>query len=516
MPNQYETETTHENAQNTILLQCDDCGNEVREDDLTGTDDGNEVCEDCYDNNYSECYGCSGVMVHDDMHYYNGDYYCEDCFYDNCFHCASCGEPEHLDYSRYDDHSGDTYCEGCYEEYGGEEYDWNVFSNEYVQVNDDFASPTKNLYKSDTYDLIPSRRYQGIEVEANHNGDYSRDNIARAIAERIDDTRLEQMFDEVSQAEFPDWYKISGIQVVSDGSITGGDDGYGYEYVMTPRRGDQLYTDMCLLTDTLVDYGHYISRKCGYHLHIDIRDYDYYHLTCLMAMVKLIEPHIYSWVPQSRLTGNWCRPISQNWYDFNGIYDRDDFIEIYYDNGNKFRYEKYHDKRYHGFNLHSHFGSNQGLELRYHGGTLNPTKMLHWSILWGQIVDKCYELGNELKTQVDRRNFFKDITFDKRYGDETKGFRNPTMDIQNLFETFDIPQTTKDYYGMRQKEIENNPNTSPTHFVDCFSKTSHIVEFDKATMSFNTVKKLPHRVGRYGTLQELTYDDISSHFEIAS
>jgi len=520
------TSNQTDNTQNTNTEEytwcCDDCGVEQVNDTWSdydesrhNTNSGDVVCQDCLDHHYCVCYGCDEYIIEDDAHHASGDYYCEDCFYDSHFYCEGCGESEHLDYQHYDDNEGCGYCENCYEE-SGDEYDWHVYSNNFVRENSEFACPVKNLYGKDTFDLIPSQRYQGIEIEANHCGDYTRETIERAIAVSIDDSRNESLFASVNEQEYPDWFKITGVSVVSDGSIIGGDDQHGNEYVAIPRRGDQLYTDMVTITDTLVNYGHYISKKCGYHLHIDIRDYDYYHLTCLMGMVKLIEPHIYSWVPQSRLRGNWCRPISQSWYDFLNIHDRENFIEIYYDEGQRFKYEKYHDKRYHGLNLHSHFGNNQGLELRYHGGTLNPTKMLHWSILWGQIVDKCYELGNELKSYSDRKEFFKPVIFDEESKGDIKGYRNPTMDINNLFDAFDIPQETRHFYALRQKEIENNPNTEATHFANCFGRTSHFVEFDKATKSFKTIQKLPHRVGGYGTLGELTYDDISNHYEIAS
>ena len=32
--------------------------------------------------------------------------------------------------------------------------------------------------------------------------------------------------------------------------------------------------------------------------------------------------------------------------------------------------------------------------------------MLHWSILWTQIIDKCYELGNQLADEMRRDNIY--------------------------------------------------------------------------------------------------------------
>jgi len=503
-------------------IQCDCCSTEYdeRHHILTMVAGGDEICESCRDDHYEYCSNCSEYDHGNNMHSApDGTSYCSDgCFYDYCFHCDGCEDVGWTDEIYYNESDGCNYCEYCYQDNDEEDYyEWSVFSPSYVSDNDNWITPSRNSYKEDTFNLIKSKRYQGVEIECNDHGNYSRRILEKMLARKIDDTREVSKMVEMEQETHPHWSRISGLDITSDGSITGGDDEYGYEYVLKPRRGDVLFTDLQTITQALIDSDCYISRKCGYHLHIDIRDYDWYHLTTLLAMTKLIEPHIYSWCPISRLKGNWCNPVSQSWYDIRHISGREKFIEQYYDGDRKFRTDKYHDKRYHGLNLHSHFGTNQGVELRYHAGTLNATKMLHWSIFWSQVVDKCWEIGENIRGS----DFFDGLTSreDIKVSDENSVrsvsnlfFDRPTMDIKNVFDTFDIPQITRDFYAKRQIEIQNNPATPSEHFQRCFHKTTHFVEFDKEKLNFKTIKKLPHRTGY--VRGDLKFDDISQHFVI--
>ncbi len=506
--------------------ECDCCNEIFDENDEVSTmiAGGDEVCENCRDEHYEYCSGCSEYLDSEEVSSSpDGSVYCSDgCFYDYCFYCEGCGDVHWLDDSCHSDSDGYQYCEYCYAD-EGDSYDWEVYSSSYVKNNDGWTTPSRNFYESDTFDLIKSKRYQGVEIECNDHGNHSRRELEVLLARRVDATRAVSKVDEMTDEEYPHWSRISGLQVTSDGSITGGDDEYGFEYVLQPRRGDMLFTDLQTITQALIDYNCYISRKCGYHLHIDIRDYDWYHMTTLLAMTKLIEPHIYSWCPISRLKGNWCNPVSQSWYDIRQINGRDEFMERYYDGDRKFRNDKYHDKRYHGLNLHSHFGSNQGVELRYHAGTLNATKMLHWSIFWSQVVDKCWDIGEKVGVDMKNSDFFGGITFREDIeravseADENPVITNlffdrPTMDIKNVFDTFDIPQMTRDFYAKRQIEIQNNPATPSDHFQRCFNKTTHFVEFDKEKLNFKTINKLPYRTGY--ARRELEFDDISQNFVI--
>ena len=97
--------------------------------------------------------------------------------------------------------------------------------------------------------------------------------------------------------------------------------------------GRQIIKDTQIVCHTLENgLDAYVSRKCGLHLHIDVRDYDYIILS-LINDGKLIEPHVYSWCPPSKATSQWCRKVSQRLSSFKYVEGRDDFIDVWYDNG---------------------------------------------------------------------------------------------------------------------------------------------------------------------------------------
>ena len=550
MPPEGRSQDVQEAVDNETMTGV--CGCDITDSDYTTCSAGDVWCDDCYSEHHRECCNCLEDVHIDNVLYAPDDEpYCDNCYHEVVSYCEGCSEDYWSDDMCYDESSGNYYCEHCYDEYASDDYEWNVYDNEFVKSNTDFISPIANsTYSKDNFSLIKSKRYQGIEIEANYGLDISNSSVEdslwsairkdRGVSEGRDDNPPFPMFN-------------AGINVVYDGSVCGGDDNYGGEVVMMPRRGDVLYRDLLTITETLKEENlAYISSKCGYHLHIDIRDYDWQHMLVLTLMTKMIEPHIYSWLPSSRRTSRWCRPVSQSINSLRYINDRDSFMEYYYDDGS-YRDEKYHEKRYHGLNLHCHFQANQGVEIRYHSGTLNAEKMLHWSILWTQIIDKCYEIGDKLADEMRRDNIwdlrktdmFKSLTTSrllkadseriqglvqkynsrKEYrstnldeykkdsdyladllGLDTKSNTyliqpmlqfasagtmravNPTMSIDSLFETFDIPIITQEFYKSRMIDIMNNPNTPNNHITSCFERADYFVKFNNDSMEFETAK----------------------------
>lgn len=401
---------------------CLTCGTTITsESDSQENNDGDIYCRPCYDTHYVSCDSCNQETEQQSSVYTPTDEnYCQECFSDTYNHCDSCGDAIHVEDCRWSDYD-DCYCEHCFDERRDERHskvDWSVMTNNFVVENDDFVNPVNSGYDmselgtikkkkfdvlgterssfQDSNSIIKSCRYQGVEIEFNSYDRFDREEMFHNLNGNIMQTRT-------SRFKMYDWnkYMDKSLAVVNDGSVVSDSHQYGAEIVMMPLRGDVLVRDLETVTNVMkTQWDAYISVKCGYHLHIDVRDYDWYHFAVLTAMVKLIEPHVFCWMPSSRRTSRWCQPVSQNWNAFKYINDRDSFVDFYYD-GERYRNEKYHDKRYYGLNLHSHFQGKQGLELRYHSGTLNPTKMMHWSIIWGQIIDKCYEIGNELRERYD-------------------------------------------------------------------------------------------------------------------
>lgn len=520
---------------NIPMERCDDCRQEFEEGCMEYTNQNDEyVCDSCAEE-YVTCCDC-GSRIHDHDSYYPdtaSDYYCEDCYHSNFISCYDCGYDMYSDDASYHENRDEYYCDSCLPP--NDDVEWNVYSHDYVQDNDDFVNPIDDSYDEDTFNDIKSKRYVGIEIETNYELEISNDDVTHYVRNKIRRTRNDST------------NLMRRDTAVYDGSVTNGDHPFGNEVVMGPRRGDRIFSDVDTICKSLKELDAYVSVKCGLHLHVDTRDYDWYHFSVLTMMTKLIEPHVYTWVPPSRLSGQWSRPVSQSVSDFRYIADRESFIDFFYDNGG-YSDEKYNNKRYHGLNLHCHFQAEQGTEIRYHGGTLNPDKIKHWTIFWTNVIDTCYDIAEELRHQGHFSNYssfgdtnmFKSLVNTKRgkvyktlrskygkyhadYGDSTdiKQYKKDSellrrylrlpkkdkpylvqpmlefirrrqehsfMSIQNIFELFDIPTETQKFFQDRTEEILGR---NDDHFQRCFFNKKSVVEFDRQTMTFKHVSSLP-------------------------
>jgi len=552
MPPESIQHTNDEHDMETIT--CNDCACEVELGDETTDDRGNLICQDCYDNSYTNCDSCGDTVSDADSYYAECDglYRCQSCYDDEIRHCEHC-DTDMNDGDAYYNHHDECLCEHCYnEDASNNRPEWEVLSNDFVKENDDFVSPLNSGYDEDTFDIIKSKRYVGLEIETNfRHEDWDNEPTTDDIREE-----LAHMFRR-EQRPSPE------LSVVYDGSITDENHPYGYEIVMRPRRGDRLFKDTQIVCHTLKNgLDAYVSRKCGLHLHIDVRDYDYVHFSVLAMMTKLIEPHVYSWCPPSRATSQWCRKVSQRLSSFKYVEDRDDFIDVWYDNG-YYSSEKYNEKRYHGLNLHCHFQANQGLEIRYHGGTLSADKIKHWTIFWTNVVDVCYDIGNKVRDELvdkpysqrnlrhasifksilgcekmytkinrlanrysdyrestDIEQYYKDSELLRRYmklpkKDKpylveplvshlyslTHNNRPHILSWSNMMRIFNIPKETQEFFAGRKNHFENREDS---HIRNLYADVCQVVEFNVATNLFEYTKP----VGRYWA----TLDDASDGY----
>ena len=452
--------------------------------------------------------------------------------------CPECGDTIHRDDTCWSDRYGDYLCESCHyslEEEGLPE--WDVYSHDYVMTRDTFVNPTRDFYSNDTFHLIKSKRYVGLEIETNFKYDVSLSEVSHDINLELSQTRQPNTDSSTLGKSF----------MTHDGSVTNSRHPYGGELVMTPRRGDLTIHDADHLCKSLErNWEAYASFKTGLHLHIDVVDYDWMHCAVLTFMTKLIEPHLYTWLPKSRYQGAngqcWSRPVSQSVHDFKYISDRDSFAEFYYDNGG-YTNEKYNDKRYSGLNWHSHFQAQQGVEIRYHSGTLQKDKIKHWVKFWTAVVDKSWEIGQEFmdnyhsfgetpmyesivlhsgvmskvsemvrrydRVQEDKStdliHYRKSSEMIRRYlGLKNVGetyllqpmlhflrYRHERtfMSVQNIFDIFDIDYSTRNYFQRRRQMLHNSMEryVAEEFYNKLFYSKDSIVELDKDTYAFKYV-----------------------------
>lgn len=135
----------------TVLLQCDNCGEEQDSlnrglcdtcfdehvecaecNDLTHQDNtiyienmDITVCETCYEQHYVTCYCCDEILHVDNSTHANGNYYCKPCADEIFYSCDRCGDLERRE--SFSEVEGETWCEHCTERYAS----WCEECNEY-------------------------------------------------------------------------------------------------------------------------------------------------------------------------------------------------------------------------------------------------------------------------------------------------------------------------------------------------------------------------------------------------
>jgi len=222
----------------------------------------------------------------------------------------------------------------------------------------------------------------------------------------------------------------------SDGSINGDEDASGTaEIVSPPLRGQLGEENVKYACNLLNNAGFEVNKSCGFHLHLNApeflsnpaNDISYPLLTHLpnsrntlkperahrgdelrrnygkeaqllktlfIAYMKL-EPLFWSLVDKSRRGNNFCRSLTDG-YTLENVLLLDDYYaleRLWYSANTPSRAEIHKSEprdqsRYRTANLHAlmRYGG-QTLEIRMHGGTLNPSKILHWTNLHGSLLD---------------------------------------------------------------------------------------------------------------------------------
>ncbi len=332
---------------------------------------GERICGHCVQH-YSRCQECENSMLSSDtLPLATGDRCCLECARRNGrFYCRGC---RHLTETNASVNTlrGLPYCRACYQ-FRRSSATLRDSSSTYRPCDiqsDKFISAPKKGAKN----IITSSRIFSTEIECYPPSGDTRDLVCR---KRI-----------------PSEMGVSG-----DGSLNSG----GIE-LQTPRlggeKGEKILREIC---SNLITNDFYTDEKCGLHIHLDggskliNRTNPLENPTRLKSLWKfylVFEDVILSFLPRTRRGNKYCRQmkwefhvreieacatlyaIEQLWYRRSAKED----IE-------RLKSERYADNRYQGINLHSLIGHNH-MEVRYHSGTINAEKMLHWVALHSRIMD---------------------------------------------------------------------------------------------------------------------------------
>jgi hypothetical protein len=121
-----------------------------------------------------------------------------------------------------------------------------------------------------------------------------------------------------------------------------------------------------------------VNTSTGHHLHVGFPevDDDPTVIRSLYNLVHRFEPVIYSLVAPSRRNNNFCRPLP----DVSKLLHDCRTLECFERNLSRF-------DRYNGLNWCHVFTHAPRLEFRYHGGTLDGEKAIHWARMCTQILN---------------------------------------------------------------------------------------------------------------------------------
>lgn len=315
-------------------IECRDCDDMVTLDGYENNRDGNVYCQDCYDEKYSfNCEDCNDVTDVDERYYYDGDSLCYRCNRDR--------------------------------EDSAEEESGNLPERMYSEANlPEFQSKDKGQF-------IKSERIFSAEIECYYD-DY--DEMKTACA------------------ELPRAFGIS-----YDGSL----DNKGVEFQTPKLKGKNGEMAIQTITGILNDRGFSTNRSTGLHIHLDGKDLmpktrtkTYPKAIAEMLMFYLaMEEVLLSFLPPSRRQNTFCNPLRNNYHisEIEEARSLEALEKIWYRYSmrkqlKRAKSEKYHSSRYAGINLHSLLKDGH-LEVRFHSGTLNATKILEWVNLHQTILD---------------------------------------------------------------------------------------------------------------------------------
>lgn len=467
-------ETCHEEK----YTSCYDCGDLIEQNNAKTSDNGDYYCKNCYDLNFISCDFCSDEVSNDDTHEVQGDSICYSCYEDKTFCCVGC------DLNYYSGNGDEHYCEPCGESYCSDCWDEHGCN---VGINPNFIDG--KICKE-----MPFFDHVGLEIET---------------------------FGEVNAPKF-DFITTSG-----DGSIKP-DFGDAIEIKTLPTSGNKLVENTKLLCGTLRAEGFKVNQSCGLHVHIDCRKLRTkpLKLSNLVLTYYAFEDILYSMLPKSRWTNQYCLPLFED-YKSKDLKNKtlDKFSKKWY----KSEYyaesttDQHHSSRYHNINVHSIFYRGS-LEIRMHSGTLDSEKILNWVYLLLKIKkwalnnydDEIIQKAIKMKTGKRKYNLFLQ-TFNLNKNKKISEY------IQKRIEKFNpLALTNKQNYWSIQKECSNIKNKREAigdkmknYIDDTIKKNSTSLPNDSWDARRVVERMLSESSTHFKSLKK-TYDNNTTEIEIIS
>lgn len=358
----------------------------------------------------AECYNCENRI--EDVHYRDGNEYCDECYDDLFFFsCSDCNDMTDINEKHYDD--GDELCYSCNRQREEDrENEEELPERQYT---------TKNLaeFQSRTVgEFIKSSRIFSAEIECYYG-------------------EMSEMQD--AAEEIP-----RGFGITSDGSLKND----GVEFQTPKLKGKQGELAIKHISKVLNAHGFHTDRTTGLHIHLDgrglmpkTRTKTYpAQLVRMLSFYLSFEEVILSFLPASRRKNQFCNPLRNSYHvqEIRDVRNLEQLEKIWYRRSlrrhlKEAKSNKYHQSRYAGINLHSLLKDGH-IEVRYHSGTMNATKILEWVNLHQTVLD----MASMKHSRLDERC------------SEAMAMTNLEEKTELFFDVLNLPARAREYFRSRQ------------------------------------------------------------------
>jgi hypothetical protein len=225
----------------------------------------------------------------------------------------------------------------------------------------------------------------------------------------------------------PRTIKYLTYSIVRDGSV----EPSGKEMVVAPLVGDRFLRAVLELGKQFVQHDVSVNSTCGFHVHCNAMDMDWWSIRRLVWMYAKFEAEIYDevvWAERSAPSNTFCVRNAKMWEGLAQRLKRTndpavfkaELIETLTNSpvlnpaskGKawvEMKSKKYGgEHRYLGLNLHSYFYRGT-VEWRMFDGTIDVEDMMYWPLLVGWIVEKANTLNDrQVQKLTTLRSFVKD------------------------------------------------------------------------------------------------------------
>ena len=235
---------------------------------------------------------------------------------------------------------------------------------------------------------------------------------------------------ECSRGYVPTWlaFQKYNMLCVRDGSVSGGADNGGPEYVTGIMTGDTGFAhlqEICLEISKRCK----VNTSCGVHVHLGNINFDKCFLINSYRLALFLEKEMFSTLPYSRRKNRYCRQLKP--FSFNKAIQGNDLIRIEEDYNKLFKYvsvEKvsnpnfeYNKSKQHplgakcGYDhstprycwlnyvpamFNTRNNNSFSLELRNHSGTTNFTKVKNWTLFFMAFCAFAEQYPNEIEPGI--------------------------------------------------------------------------------------------------------------------